>query len=65
MLVSALSNQPGAARDIVAVNAGAAIYAAGKANTLDDGVEQAFEVLKSGAARAKLDEFVQFTKKLA
>jgi anthranilate phosphoribosyltransferase len=64
MLVSALSNQPGAARDIVAVNAGAAIYTAGKARTLEDGVELAFEILKSGAARAKLDEFVQFTKKV-
>jgi len=65
MLLSALSNQPGAARDIVAVNAGAAIYVAGKAANLEDGVEKAFELLKSGAARAKLDEFVQFTKKVA
>src|SRR5471032_1977895 len=53
MLVSALSNQPGAARDIVAVNAGAAIYTAGKASTIEDGVEQAFDAIKSGAARAK------------
>jgi len=65
MLVSALSNQPGAARDIVAVNAGAAIYTAGRAANLEEGVEKAFELLKSGAARAKLDEFVQFTKKVA
>lgn len=65
MLVSALSNQPGAARDIVAVNAGAAIYTAGRAANLEEGVEKAFELLKSGAARAKLDEFVQYTKKLS
>lgn len=65
MLLSALSNQPGAARDIVAVNAGAAIYTAGRAANLEEGVEKAFELLKSGAARAKLDEFVQFTKKLS
>jgi anthranilate phosphoribosyltransferase len=65
MLVSALSNQPGAARDIVAVNAGAAIYTAGRAANLEEGVEKAFDLLKSGAARAKLDEFVQFTKKVA
>jgi anthranilate phosphoribosyltransferase len=65
MLLSALSNQPGAPRDIVAVNAGAAIYTAGRAANLEEGVEKAFELLKSGAARAKLDEFVQFTKKVA
>jgi anthranilate phosphoribosyltransferase len=65
MLLAALSNQPGAARDIVAINAGAAIYTAGKASSLEDGVEKAFELLKSGAARAKLDEFVQFTKKVS
>ncbi|HEX4330087.1 MAG TPA: anthranilate phosphoribosyltransferase, partial [Burkholderiales bacterium] len=45
MLVSALSNQPGAARDIVAINAGAAIYTAGKAASLEAGVELAFELL--------------------
>jgi anthranilate phosphoribosyltransferase len=65
MLVSALSNQSGAARDIVAVNAGAAIYTAGRAANLEEGVEKSFEIIKSGAARAKLDEFVQFTKKLS
>ncbi|MDB5806844.1 MAG: anthranilate phosphoribosyltransferase [Betaproteobacteria bacterium] len=65
MLVSALSNQPGAARDIVAVNAGAAIYTGGKAANLEEGVEKAFELLKNGAARAKLDEFVQYTKKVS
>ena len=64
MLLSALSNQPGAPRDIVAINAGAAIYAAGKAGNLEEGVEKAFALLKSGAARAKLDEFIQFTKKV-
>jgi len=61
MLLSALENKPGAARDIVALNAGAAIYVSGKAATLEDGVEQAFALMKSGAARAKLDMFLQFT----
>ena len=65
MLISALSNQPGAARDIVAVNAGAAIYTGGKAANLEEGVEKAFELLKNGAARAKLDDFVQYTKKIS
>jgi anthranilate phosphoribosyltransferase len=63
MVLSALENKPGAARDIVAVNAGAGIYVSGKAATLEDGVEKAFEIIKSGAARAKLDDFVKLTQK--
>ena len=55
----------GAARDIVALNAGAAIYVADKAPTLEDGVEIAFETIKSGAARAKLDEFARVTRQFA
>jgi len=65
VIVAALENRPGAARDIVALNAGAAIYVAGKAGSLEDGVEGAFEILKSGAARAKLDAFVRLTQQLA
>ena len=52
------------ARDIVALNAGAAIYVAGKAGSMEEGVEQAFEAIASGAARAKLDKLVQLTQKL-
>jgi len=65
IVVAALENQPGAARDIVALNAGAAIYVAGKATSFEGGVERAFELLKSGAARVKLDQFVKFTQQLA
>jgi anthranilate phosphoribosyltransferase len=65
VVVSALENKPGAARDIVALNAGAAIYVAGRAASFEDGVERAFEMLKSGAARAKLDQFVKLTQQLA
>jgi anthranilate phosphoribosyltransferase len=65
VVVSALENKPGAARDIVALNAGAAIYVAGRAGSFEDGVERAFEMLKSGAARAKLDQFVKLTQQLA
>ena len=61
MVLSALENKPGAPRDIVAVNAGASIYVSGKAESLEAGVEKAFEVIKSGAARAKLDDFVRAT----
>jgi len=65
VVLAALENKAGAARDIVALNAGAAIYIAGKASSFEEGVETAFEILKSGAARDKLDEFVKLTQKLA
>ncbi|HYS56914.1 MAG TPA: anthranilate phosphoribosyltransferase, partial [Burkholderiales bacterium] len=65
MVVAALENKAGAARDIVGLNAGAAIYVAGKAGSFEDGVEKAFEIIKSGAARAKLDQFVKLTQQLA
>lgn len=65
VVVAALENAGGAPRDIVALNAGAAIYVAGQAPTFEDGVEKAFELIKSGAARAKLEAFVKFTQQLA
>ncbi len=64
MVLKALENKAGSARDIVALNAGAAIYAADKAASIEDGVELAMETIKSGAARAKLDAFVKFTQGL-
>lgn len=65
MLLGALENKLGAARDIVALNAGASIYVAGLADTLADGVDKAFEAIASGAARAKLDAFVGCSKKFS
>ena len=65
MLLGALDNRLGAPRDIVALNAGASIYVCGQAATLADGVEKAFEMIVSGAARAKVDEFVGCTRRLA
>jgi anthranilate phosphoribosyltransferase len=65
MVIGALENNVGAARDIVGLNAGAAIYVSGLAQSLEEGAEKAFELIGSGAARAKLDEFVKFTQKLA
>jgi len=65
LLLEALNNQPGAPRDIVALNAGAALYAANLADTIGAGIKLAQETLASGAARAKVDEFVQATQKLA
>jgi anthranilate phosphoribosyltransferase len=65
LVLAALANEAGAARDIVALNAGAAIYVAGRAATFEDGVEAAFAAIKSGRARAKLDEFVKCTQRVA
>ncbi len=62
MLLDALADKPGAARDIVALNAGASIYTSGVAPTHADGVQRALATIASGAARRKLDEFVAFTK---
>ena len=62
MVLSALANEAGAARDIVALNAGAGVYVAGLAPTLAGGVQKALAVIASGAARKKLDAFVGFTQ---
>ena len=62
MVLASLENKAGAARDIVALNAGAAIYVSGKAASLEEGVELAFATIQSGKARAKLDEFVKSTQ---
>jgi len=62
MLLGALEDRVGAARDIVALNAGASIYVSGRAGSLVEGVEQALDLIASGQARAKLDEFVRHTQ---
>jgi len=64
MVLAALGNEAGAARDIVALNAGAAIYVAGLAPTMAEGVKKAQGLIASGAARKKLDSFVALTKSL-
>jgi len=64
MILAVLGNQPGPARSIAALNAGAAIYVSGIASTYKAGVERALRAIESGDARRKLDEFVAFTKKL-
>jgi len=61
MLRGVLDNQPGAARDIVLLNAGAALYVANVAASIGNGIERAREALSSGAAKAKLAQFVAFT----
>ncbi len=56
-----LDNQPGPARDIVALNAGAAIYAAGLADNLAAGMNRALQAIASGAAKRVLAELAAFT----
>jgi len=64
MVLEALGNTPGPARDIVLLNAGAALYAADAAESIAAGIERAQAALESGAARAKLDQFVATTHRL-
>ncbi len=61
---SVLNGEKGAAHDIVALNAGAAIYVAGLAGSLDVGVKKAQAVMNDGSANAKLDQLISFTKSL-
>ena len=64
-ILSVLGNEPGPALNIVLLNAGAAIYVSGNAKSLQLGIDRARRVIASGEARAKLDEFIAATKKLA
>ncbi|MQR02658.1 anthranilate phosphoribosyltransferase [Glaciimonas soli] len=63
-IFEALNDVPGPARDIVALNAGTALYAAGIANSIADGLSKARAVMTSGAARAKLEQFILTTQKI-
>ena len=63
MLLEALANTPGTPREIVTLNAGAALYTANIAGSVADGIARAREAIASGAARAKLDEFVACTQR--
>lgn len=63
MLTSVLDNQPGPALDIVLLNAGAAIYVAGVAESLERGLKKAHTAIESGAAKAKLQELVAFSNR--
>ncbi len=63
ILMSVLDNQPGPALDIVLLNAGAAIYAAGVAESLQKGIEAARMAIGSGGAKAKLSELVAFSNR--
>jgi anthranilate phosphoribosyltransferase len=63
-VMEALNGLPGAAYNIVALNAGTALYAAGVAASIGEGLELARATIESGAARAKLRQFVEVTQRL-
>ena len=62
MLLGALTNEPSVAREIVALNAGTALYSANVTASIADGIQLARETIASGRARAKIDELVRFTQ---
>ena len=65
MLLDALRGEPGVPHDIVCLNAGAALYAAGVVDDIGTGIERARAVIASGAAHAKMQAFVAATRRLA
>ncbi|WP_288486743.1 anthranilate phosphoribosyltransferase [uncultured Acidovorax sp.] len=65
MLLDVLSGATGAAHDIVCLNAGAALYAANVAASIQDGIAKARAAIASGAAKAKLEALVVRTHALA
>jgi anthranilate phosphoribosyltransferase len=65
MLLEALEGRRGVPHDIVCLNAGAALYAANVVDSIAAGIELARGTIASGAARAKMDDFVAATRRLA
>ncbi|MDO8386801.1 MAG: anthranilate phosphoribosyltransferase [Polaromonas sp.] len=65
MLKGVLNKEPGAARDIVILNAGAALYAANVADSMKAGITLAREAIDSGAAQGKLEQLVSTSQALA
>jgi anthranilate phosphoribosyltransferase len=63
-VLEALGGEPGAAHDIVVLNAGTALYAAGVVKSIAEGLEKARATIASGAALAKMEQFVQVTQQL-
>ena len=65
MLMSVLDDQPGPARDIVALNTGAALYAANVVDSIGAGIEKSRAAIASGAAKAKLEQLIKLSRSLA
>ena len=64
MLLGVLENQAGAAKDIVILNAGVALYAANVSDSMQAGLHLAREAIESGAAKAKLAQLVSLSQQL-
>jgi len=64
MLIDALDNAEGPAREIVTLNAGATLYAANIVGSIAEGIAAAREAIANGSARAKLNQFVAVTQEL-
>lgn len=64
MLMAALDTGSGVAHDIVALNAGAALYVSGQARSIAEGLEKAVAAMHSGAAAARMAQFVETTRLL-
>jgi anthranilate phosphoribosyltransferase len=64
-LEAVLANEKGPSRDVVIMNAAAALYVCGISGSLWDGVAAARDAIESGAARKKLDHLVKFTRSFA
>jgi anthranilate phosphoribosyltransferase len=65
MLLQAIEGKPGTAFEIVSLNAGAALYAAGLAGSIAEGLALARDTARSGAARQKLESFISLSQQLA
>jgi anthranilate phosphoribosyltransferase len=63
-ILDVLNNVPGPATDIVSLNAGAALYGAGIAESIADGVKKAQAAIASGAALSKLNQLIEVTNQL-
>ena len=63
MVLEALDNRPGTPREIVTLNAGAALYTANLAASVADGIARARGAIASGAARARLEQFIAYTQR--
>jgi anthranilate phosphoribosyltransferase len=59
-----LAGEPSPYLDVVLLNAAAALYAADRVSSIDQGVDQARETIKSGAATRKLEQLIEVTHRL-
>jgi anthranilate phosphoribosyltransferase len=64
MLLGVLDNRPGPAREIVVLNAGAALYVAGVADSIEAGIAASREAIASGKALERLQHFIATTQAL-